>query len=100
MIEPEPSPSQIRDRLLMAIPLEARGWGQLEVVVKRGVPANEIRRVAETCEADVLVIGPPRHWTSTTEGVLARSVCPVLVTHEIRPLPYPMDDGALIQPSP
>ena len=57
-------------------------------------------RVAETCDADVLVIGPPRHWTSTTEAVLARSVCPVLVTHDIRPLPYPTNDREIIQTAP
>src|SRR6185437_15450925 len=98
MVEPDPSSSQIRDRLLMAIPREARSWGQLEVVVKRGVPAREITMVADTCDADVLVIGPPRRWTSTTEAVLARSMCPVLVTHDVRPLPYRTDDGDPIQP--
>ena len=47
----------------------------------------------ETSDVDVLVIGPPRQWTSTTEAVLARSLCPVLVTHDAIPLPYPSAKG-------
>jgi nucleotide-binding universal stress UspA family protein len=93
MMDPEPSSSEIHDRLLKAIPPEARGWCDIEVMVKRGAPAAEIIRVAETSDADVLLIGPPRRWTSTTQAVLARSVCPVLVTHDVRPLPYPINKG-------
>jgi nucleotide-binding universal stress UspA family protein len=100
MMDPEPSSSEIHDRLLKAIPPEARGWCDIEVIVKRGVPAAEIIRVAETSNADVLLIGPPRRWTSTTQAVLARSVCPVLVTHDVRPLPYPVDKSTLSQTVP
>src|SRR5688572_23114608 len=89
MTEPNPSPSEIRTQLLAAIPREAHTWCDIEVVVKPGVPATEIVRVAETSSVDVLLIGPPRQWTSTTQAVLAKSLCPVLVTHDARPVPYP-----------
>jgi nucleotide-binding universal stress UspA family protein len=79
MMDPEPSSSEIHDRLLMAIPPEARSWCDIEVTVKRGVPAAEIIRVAQTSGADILLIGPPRRWTSTTQAVLARSVGPSLL---------------------
>ena len=81
-------------QLLAAIPPEANAWCDIEVVVKPGVPATEIVRVAETSNVDVLLIGPPRQWTSTTQAVLAKSLCPVLVTHDARPLPYPTGNWA------
>ena len=89
MTEPSPSLSEIRTQLLAAIPPEAHDWCDIELVVKPGVPATEIVRAAETSNVDILLIGPPRQWTSTTQAVLAKSVCPVLVTHDARPLPYP-----------
>jgi nucleotide-binding universal stress UspA family protein len=89
MTEPSPSATEIQAELLAAIPPEAHGWCDIEVVVKQGVPATEIVRVAETSNVDILLIGPPRQWTSTTQAVLAKSLCPVLVTHDARPLPYP-----------
>jgi universal stress protein A len=89
MTEPSPSASEIQAELLAAIPPEAHGWCDIEVVVKRGVPATEIVRVAETSQVGIVLIGPPRQWTSTTQAVLAKSLCPVLVTHDARPLPYP-----------
>ena len=55
--------------------------------MKAGFPATEIVRIAESSTVDLLVIGPPRQWTSTTQAVLAKSLCPVLVTHDARPLP-------------
>lgn len=89
MTEPSPSPSEIRAQLLAAIPSEAHSWCDIDVVVKPGVPATEILRVAESSSLDILLIGPPRQWTSTTQAVLAKSLCPVLITHDARPLPYP-----------
>jgi nucleotide-binding universal stress UspA family protein len=89
MTEPSPSLSEIRTQLLAAIDPEAHDWCDIELVVKPGVPATEIVKVAETSKVDILLIGPPRQWTSTTQAVLAKSVCPVLVTHDARPLPYP-----------
>ena len=89
MTEPSPSPSEIRAQLLAAIPSEAHSWCDIEVVVKPGVPSTEIVKVAESSNVDILLIGPPRQWTSTTQAVLAKSLCPVLVTHDARPLPYP-----------
>jgi nucleotide-binding universal stress UspA family protein len=89
MTEPSPSPSEIRTQLLAAIPPEAHSWCDIELVVKPGVPATELAKVAESSNVDVLLIGPPRQWTSTTQAVLAKSLCPVLITHDARPLPYP-----------
>jgi nucleotide-binding universal stress UspA family protein len=89
MTESEPSSSEIRQLLLDAIPPDASTWCDIEIVVTPGVPSTEIVRVAESANADVLVIGPPRRWTSTTQAVLAKSLCPVLVAHDARPLPYP-----------
>lgn len=89
MSEPRPSPSEIRTELLEAIPPEAHSWCDIELVVKPGVPATEIVRIAETSNVEILLIGPPRRWTSTTQAVLAKSLCPVLIAHDARPLPYP-----------
>ena len=89
MTEPQPSASEVQRHILAAVPPEADAWCEIEVVVKAGVPATEIVRIAESSDVDLLVIGPPRQWTSTTQAVLAKSLCPVLVTHDARPLPYP-----------
>jgi nucleotide-binding universal stress UspA family protein len=94
MIDPDPPSSEIQNQLLAAIPPEAHAWCDIEVVVKQGVPATEIVRVTEASDVDVLVMGPPRQWTSTTQAVLAKSLCPVLVTHDARPLPYPSSNGS------
>jgi len=93
MTEPDPPSSEIQHQLLAAIPPEANSWCDIEVVVKYGAPATEILRVTEASDVDVLVIGPPRQWTSTTQAVLAKSLCPVLVAHDARPLPYPAAKG-------
>jgi len=87
--EPQPSGEDVQRRILAAVPPEAQEWCQIEVVVRAGAPATEIVSVAERLDADLVVIGPPREWTSTTQAVLAKSLCPVLVTHDARPLPYP-----------
>jgi nucleotide-binding universal stress UspA family protein len=89
MTEAQPSASEVQRQILEAIPPEADAWCQIEVVVKAGVPSTEIVNIAESSAVDLLVIGPPRQWTSTTHAVLARSLCPVLVAHDARPLPYP-----------
>jgi nucleotide-binding universal stress UspA family protein len=78
-----------RDHLLEAIPSEASSWCETEVLVARGTASTEIVRIAEKQKADLVVIGAPRRWTSTTHAVLSRSLCPVLVTHDARPLPRP-----------
>jgi len=78
-----------RDRLLAAIPSEARSWSEIQVLVERGTAASKIVMMAEEFRADLVVIGAPRRWTSTTHAVLSRSLCPVLVTHDARPLPRP-----------
>lgn len=89
MTEPTPSPSEIHAQLLAAIPSEAHAWCDIEVVVKPGVPATEIVRLADASDVDIILIGPPQQWASTTQAVLAKSLCPVLITHDARPLPNP-----------
>jgi len=89
MTEPQPSASEVERQILAAVPPEVHAWCELEVLVKAGVPATEIVKIAESRNVELLVIGPPRQWTSTTQAVLAKSLCPVLVTHDARPLPYP-----------
>jgi nucleotide-binding universal stress UspA family protein len=89
MTEPRPSPAEVRAELLAAIPAEAHSWCDIDLVVKPGVPATEIARIAETSNVELLLIGPPRQCTSTTQAVLAKSLCPVLIAHDARPLPYP-----------
>lgn len=89
MTEPSPSPSEIRAQILAAIPAEAHSWCDIEIVVKPGVPATELGRVADASNVDIVLIGPPRQWTSTTQEVLAKSFCPVLIAHDARPLPNP-----------
>jgi len=94
MTEPAPSSLEIQNQLLAAIPTEAHAWCDIEVLVRQGVPATEILRVTEeSSDVDVLVIGPPRQWTSTTQAALAKSLCPVLVAHDARPLPYPSSNA-------
>ena len=95
MTEPRPPVSDIEGRLLAAIPSGANEWCAIEIVVKQGAPATEIVRVAEISHADVLVIGPPRQWASTTQAVLAKSLCPALVAHDARPLPYPQTQASI-----
>lgn len=84
------SSSDVRRRLLAAVPPDANHWCELEVIVSKGVAGVEIVRIAEAVDADLVVIGPPRRWTSTAHAVLSTSRCPVLVTHDARPLPRPV----------
>lgn len=89
---PEDSSTQVsdtRNALLAAIPPETKEWCDVDVLVTSGMPSAEIVRIAAAAAADVVVIGAPRRWTSMTHGVLSRSLCPVLVTHDARPLPWP-----------
>jgi nucleotide-binding universal stress UspA family protein len=84
------TPAAARDRVQDAIPSYARGWCRTDVLVARGTADEEIVRIAEELHADLVILGAPRRWTSTTHAVLSRSLCPVLVTHDARPLPRPV----------
>jgi nucleotide-binding universal stress UspA family protein len=85
--------AQVCSDLSAAIPPEASAWCDTEVVVTGGAPSSDIPSLAETLNADLVVSGPPRRWTSTTQAVLGRSLCPVLVTHDARALPKPGSRG-------
>jgi len=80
---------KVRERLLAGLPLLECGECQVKGLVKTGEAGPEIVRVADTLRADLVVIGPPRRWTSTTHAVLTKSSCPVMVTHELRAIERP-----------
>jgi nucleotide-binding universal stress UspA family protein len=61
----------------------------VDVSVTSGTAGLDIVRLAVEQNADVVVIGAPRRWASTTHTVLAHSPCPVLVAHDAQPLPWP-----------
>jgi hypothetical protein len=84
------SSAEARERLLAAIPSMASRWCQMDVNVIHGVARNVIVGVLDELNPDLVVIGAPRRWTSTTHAVISRSLWPVLVTHEARPLPRPV----------
>lgn len=78
-----------RDRhraMLAAVPTDLIGLCEFELIVEKGVPAIELARVANDVNADLLVIGPPRRWTSLAHAVLSTSSWPVLIAHDLRPL--------------
>jgi len=81
---------EVRRKLLNAIPDEATGWCEVDVLVMTGEPSVEIVKLAAEHNADLVVVGAPRRWTSTTHAVLRHSFCPVLVTHDAQPLPWPV----------
>jgi nucleotide-binding universal stress UspA family protein len=81
--------AESRARLLEAIPAEANSWSETDALVVEGDASVEILRVAAQRHADLVVIGAPRRWTSTAHAILSGSMCPVLVTHDARPLPRP-----------
>ena len=85
-----PSSSEVRRRLLAAVPPDANHWCDLDVIVSKGVSCVEIVRIAEAAKADLLVIGPPARWTATAHAALRALRCPVLVAHDARPLPRPV----------
>ena len=87
--------------LLGAIPPEANQWCATEVIVTDGAAATEIVRLSGEREAE-----SRRYWSAApldvddTRGYLSRSLCPVLVTHDARPLPWPAAiQRATTQPS-
>jgi nucleotide-binding universal stress UspA family protein len=83
------SSAELREELLAAIPPEAKRWCTTDVVIARGVASDVIMKMAVELNAELVVIGAPRRSTSTTHAVISRALCPVLVTHDVRPLPRP-----------
>lgn len=83
------SASGTAESILAAIPSDAQEWCEIDVVVTDGTPGREVIRRAEEQDSDLVVIGAPRRWTSTTHDVLGESRWPVLVAHDARPLPWP-----------
>jgi len=83
------SASKVRQRLLASIARLECDECQTKGLVTTGDAGPEIVRVADKLHADVVIIGPPRRWTSTTHAVLSRSSCPVMVTHDLHPIERP-----------
>jgi universal stress protein A len=80
------SAGKVRQRLLAGIASLECGACKVKGVVKTGEAGREIVRIADTLHADVVVIGPPRRWASTTHEVLSKASWPVMVTHDLRPI--------------
>jgi len=80
------SASKVRQRLLAGIASLECGDCQVKGLVKTGDAGLEIVRVADKLHADVVVIGPPRRWASTTHAVLSKASWPVMVAHDLRPI--------------
>jgi nucleotide-binding universal stress UspA family protein len=85
----EPDAADVRNRLLAWLPPGAEHWCALDVIVRPSDAGAEIVRIADAVDADLIVIGAPRRWTSTAHAVLGNARRSVLVTHDVRPLPWP-----------
>jgi nucleotide-binding universal stress UspA family protein len=92
------SPADTRGRLLDAMPPESGDWCETDVRVTHGEAGAQIVGVADELKPDLVVIGAPRRWTSATHAVLGQSLCPVLVTHDARPLPKPTPTSKASKP--
>ncbi len=74
------------ERLMAKSPLGEYGC---ELMISHGAPAEAILAMAETVNADLIVMGPRKHsfWLThvkrgVTLEVLAQARCPVLTVHE------------------
>jgi nucleotide-binding universal stress UspA family protein len=77
---------RLRDRLLSLYPNKADGGHNVRAVIETGIPGESLVRYSKEHAMDLMVVGIRRHGTiekllvgSTTEAVLRRSPCPVLV---------------------
>jgi nucleotide-binding universal stress UspA family protein len=77
---------RLRDRLLSLYPNKTEGAYNVRVVIETGIPGETLIRYSKEHAVDLMVVGIRRHGTiekllvgSTTEAVLRRSPCPVLV---------------------
>lgn len=75
-------------RLASLIPAQARDWCKPRELVTGGRPWREVLRVAEECEAELVVMGVRGRsaldlavFGSTTQHVVRGARCPVLVVH-------------------
>jgi len=80
------SAGKVRQRLLAGIASLECGDCQVKGLVTTGDAGPEIVRVADKLQADVVVIGPPRRWASTTHAVVSKANWPVMVAHDLRPI--------------
>lgn len=77
---------RLRDRLLTLYPDRSDEGDRVKAVVETGIPGESLIRYAKEHAVDLMVVGIRRHGTlekflvgSTTEAVLRRSPCPVLI---------------------
>jgi nucleotide-binding universal stress UspA family protein len=77
---------RLRDRLLGLYPDKTDDGHRVRAVIETGIPGETLIRYSKEHAVDLMVVGVRRHGTiekllvgSTTEAVLRRSPCPVLV---------------------
>jgi nucleotide-binding universal stress UspA family protein len=77
---------RLRDRLLNLYPDKIDEGFDVMAVIETGIPGEALIRYSKEQDADLVVVGIKRHGTiekllvgSTTEAVIRRSPCPVLV---------------------
>jgi len=73
------------------VPEVVRQWCDVDYVLRHGSPHDEILRVAEERDADLIIMGArgagltASPWGSVSSGVVREARFPVLVVREARP---------------
>lgn len=88
LVSPTDVSHSVQELLRDAVPAEARGWCNVEYLVKRGNAAEKILETAEHKHSDLIVIGVKKETgvpgasthlpISTAHKVVSRATCPVL----------------------
>lgn len=84
----EAEEADVLRRLEESVPAEARGCCEIRMVVRAGKPYEEITKLAEQEQTDLIIMGVRGHnlldlalFGSTTHRVLQLGPCPVLAIH-------------------
>jgi hypothetical protein len=95
LVSPTDVSHSVKELLRDAVPVEARGWCNVEYLVKRGNAAEKILETAQHKHSDLIVIdvkkeaGVPGASThlpiSTAHKVVSRATCPVLTRFAVKP---------------
>jgi nucleotide-binding universal stress UspA family protein len=88
LVSPTDVGHSVQELLRDAVPAEARGWCNVEYLVKRGNAAEKILETAEHKHSDLIVIGVKKETgvpgasthlpIATAHKVVSRATCPVL----------------------
>jgi nucleotide-binding universal stress UspA family protein len=94
LVSPTDVSHSVKELLRDAVPVEARGWCNVEYLVKRGNAAEKILETAQHKHSDLIVIdvkkgaGVPGASThlpiSTAHKVVSRATCPVLTRFAVK----------------